>query len=734
MSTIELQSQDHRELLDIIDKLRSLGVTRYIDLPQIIVCGDQSSGKSSVLEAVSGLSFPTKDTLCTRFATELVLRRDETPRVHVAIIPGVDRTQEEIGNLSKFGHEINVLKPDLSKVVEEAKKAMGLSEVKLFSDDILRVELQGPDQPHLTLVDLPGLFRASNRDQSVDSAPIVQKMVRSYMEQPRSIILAVVSAQSDFNLQPITELSRQLDPSGSRTLGLITKPDTLPKGSDSEASYFALAQNKDVVFQLGWHVLRNRSFETRNSSSAERDSDEKDFFSKGVWARLDRNTVGVDTLRPRLSGVLTNLILRQLPSLLRDASTGIAECQQRLKCLGESRGTPTKQRRYLRQVSWSFSLLMRAAVDGFYTDEFFEQASTDKGYQKRIRAVVQNELESFAEVIRFRGRAQIILNDGEEYDSGDSSIPSIAMSDYLVDVSDLMQRSRGCELPGTFNPLIVGELFRNQSRPWEKIVANTQASIVQAVRKTTYLILDSIAVPETVNAMSVRMNRMIDNLAKDLKTKTYEVLRPHSNRHPITYNHYLTDTVQKVQSDRTRRTGVHVNMNTYASQLAADYMQAYYKVAVKRFIDDVSVLAVEEQLMQQLPLLFDSDTVDSLTDDEVASLAAESEATADVRLRHREKLVLLEQTIQELQRFQTYDIELLGELVHDTSGDSICTDIETSDISPRVTWEDADELHEDASQNSSEHESSIPASPRLVIAAVESRPAASPDEWDSTSS
>src|ERR1700722_14289664 len=151
MATVTLQSKDHRDLLDIIDNLRSQGISRYVDLPEIIVCGDQSSGKSSVLEAISGMSFPTKDNLCTRFATELVLRRDTTPGVKVSINPGPERSADERERLSRFHLEIDIAKPNIGSVVERAKEAMGLSDTKVFSTDILRVELCGSTQPHLTM-------------------------------------------------------------------------------------------------------------------------------------------------------------------------------------------------------------------------------------------------------------------------------------------------------------------------------------------------------------------------------------------------------------------------------------------------------------------------------------------------------------------------------------------------------------------------------------------------------
>lgn len=167
LPTVPLQSKDHRDLLDTIDKLRSQGISKYVDLPQIIVCGDQSSGKSSVLEAISGLSFPTKDNLCTRFATELVLRRSPSSSVKVSIHPGHDRSETEKTALESFSREIFDL--DIGAVVEDAKVAMGLSATKVFGSDILRVEVSGPTQPHLTMVDLPGLFMAGNKGWSSPS-------------------------------------------------------------------------------------------------------------------------------------------------------------------------------------------------------------------------------------------------------------------------------------------------------------------------------------------------------------------------------------------------------------------------------------------------------------------------------------------------------------------------------------------------------------------------------------
>ncbi|CEL12034.1 Putative Dynamin family protein [Aspergillus calidoustus] len=214
----ELCTDEQLDLLNSTDNLRSQGINHYISLPQIIVCGDQSSGKSSVLEAISGVSFLVKSSLCTRFPTELVLRKNVQVGVRVSIVPHHYRSDVERESLSRFCEEIHGF-DGISALIDNVKVAMGIiTHGKAFSNDLLRVEVSGPDRPHLTIVDLPGLIHSETKQQSAADVQLVQGVVRSYMTEPRSIILAVISAKNDLANQIVLKLARDADSSGDRTL------------------------------------------------------------------------------------------------------------------------------------------------------------------------------------------------------------------------------------------------------------------------------------------------------------------------------------------------------------------------------------------------------------------------------------------------------------------------------------------------------------------------------------
>ncbi|KAI9728686.1 MAG: hypothetical protein M1828_002792 [Chrysothrix sp. TS-e1954] len=688
MQTPSLQSKEHADLLDAIDALRSQGISHYVQLPQLIVCGDQSSGKSSVLEAVAGIAFPRKDNLCTRFATEVVLRRDTVENVSVAIVPGADRSEEEKVKLASFKMPtINM--ENFPSIVDAAADAMGVtSESRSFSQDILRVEKSGPEQPHLTLVDLPGVVHAETGQQSSDIPSMVTTLVQSYMDNTRSVILAVVSAKNDYANQIVTTYARKADPQGGRTLGIITKPDELHPGSDSEREFLKLAANEGFHFRLGWHVLRNRGFNNKDCSTEQRDHLENDFFSNGVWRSLPVSSLGISSLRPRLSGVLKDQIIAELPSLLTEVDTGIQQCNQTLVKLGDARGTLQEQKLYLIRISQNFTSLVRSAVDGVYSASFFDDGPSDHGTDARLRAKVQDSLLRFASDMRCKGYAKHIVDSNQKI-LPLRVPPRVKRSTFMQSVKDLMRNSRGRELPGTFNPLIIGDLFFQQAKPWKGLVDRYSDDILKAVQNCLELVMSHATDSATSNALRREViDPAMASYADKLRTKTAEILRPHESGHAVTYNHYFSDTVQKARRAHLSKARVSqinqffgrqpadsslINQDFYAGNLSAsinqpnevdledfgcseaiDCMMAYYKVAMKVFVDNFASLCIEQCLLNVLSDTFSPESVIKLDDAAITRIAAETDASNAERKRTMTRLKTLESGLDTLNRLHRH--------------------------------------------------------------------------------
>ncbi|KAM0817351.1 hypothetical protein AB5N19_03156 [Seiridium cardinale] len=678
-----LESSEHRDMLHIIEKFRSQGISRYIDLPQIIVCGDRSSGKSSVLEAISGVNFPTKDGFYTRFATELILRPSDDDDIRVYIIPGPTRTEKEKAELSKFRwasgfSSVGYAIEDAQWIMEEAG-----DDAAYFFSDVLRVEISGPDQPHLTMVDLPGLFSALNSNQSARDAQVVEEMAVSYMEKPNSIILYVVSASDELVPQQVTQRAREIDPTGKRTIGIITKPDKLDPASEKARNYVELAQNKNVQLDLGWHVLRNRSSTETKNSPALRDSREAVFFQQEPWSCLPQHCKGVCTLRTRVSTVLRDQILSHLPSVRADIKAGLKDCTTQLNRLGAARPSLMEQRAYLLKCSQEFSSLITMAAKGCYAHKFFYQASDNATGVTRLRAIIQRELRTFSETMRTSGHRIEIVDNESEVGPGQQR-----REDFLKEVKEVTKAHRGLELPGMANPAVVGELFRRQSEPWEEITGTAMTKIKASVSETIIAALNATVTGAVNQRIRCRfIETATETLAHSLDSRVNDLLEPHQYGHPITYNHYLTENVQKIQAARYERKieaalyqaipNINVkggfqsvvmdprlllnsitsmtepDMDNSACEQATDMMEAYYKVALKKFIDDVSVDGVEQCLMRKLPEIFSIQTVFQLTEDDIHRLASESQQAREERDMLGRKRLALEDALMVLHRIST---------------------------------------------------------------------------------
>ena len=184
-----------------------------------------------------------------------------------------------------------------------------------FSNDVLRLEIAGPDQEHLSVIDVPGIFKNTTPGLTTKAdITLVRNMVLGYMENPRSVMLAVVPANVDVATQEILELAKEVDPEGDRTLGVLTKPDLVDRGA--EPRVLDLIEGRARPMKLGWHVVRNPGQVDLTNSTLDRQALEMEFFrTRAPWQTIETDRAGIESLRDRLKDILCGLVGREFPKV-----------------------------------------------------------------------------------------------------------------------------------------------------------------------------------------------------------------------------------------------------------------------------------------------------------------------------------------------------------------------------------------------------------------------------------
>lgn len=585
-----LQTEEQRLVLDTVAQIRKCGLESVLSLPQLVVCGDQSAGKSSVLEALTEIPFPRKDNLCTRFATEIILRRGNSNSLTIKVIPDQERTSKEQEKIRAFSESITDFE-DLPKLMDKAMVVMGIdstlnssSTSRAFARDVLSIEIEGPSRPQLTMVDLPGLIQAETKGVTKADIDLVREITDHYISQSRTICLAVVSATNDYANQGILAKVRKVDPDGERTLGIITKPDRLPAGSGSENAYLGLAQNEDVFFKLGWHVLKNRSFEEGASSFVERNISEATYFRTSNFSKLRKDHVGIDSLRDRLSKLLFNHIKQELPRLREDLDLAMYDAKGQVAAMGNRRATPQECRAYLTQLSQDIYEVCKAAVDGHYEGDYFNRKfdpvfSISSPFTiRRLRACVQLMNADFDKSFRKNGQKYQIARSkkGEKKDlleplrlfvlsekedeSIDTALPQptpgiptkLSKSQAVKWVSQVIIRNRGRELSGDFNPLLVGELFWEQSSNWHNLAEQHVEAVSQLCTRFLKALLEEKCPKDVLTRL---WSSEIEDTLKERNEnaeRELALLIDDARSYPINYNHCYADTIAIQEKERAQ--------------------------------------------------------------------------------------------------------------------------------------------------------------------------------------
>ncbi|KAK1224980.1 mitochondrial dynamin GTPase Msp1 [Marasmius sp. AFHP31] len=206
-----------KKLIEIRSMLNSIDQSDALKLPSIVVIGSQSSGKSSVLEAIIGHEFlPKGNNMVTRRPIELTL-------VHTPATPTNPHPQEYgIFPTLGFGKEKIFNFKTIQRTLTDLNLAVPAEEC--VSDEPIQLHIYSPRIPDLTLIDLPGYIQISSMDQPEELRDKIAGVCEKYLREP-NVILAVCAADVDLANSPALRAARRVDPRGLRTVGVVTKVD-----------------------------------------------------------------------------------------------------------------------------------------------------------------------------------------------------------------------------------------------------------------------------------------------------------------------------------------------------------------------------------------------------------------------------------------------------------------------------------------------------------------------------
>lgn len=306
-------------------------ISNPIDLPQITVVGSQSSGKSSVLENIVGRDFLPRGTgIVTRrpLVLQLTNRRSGDK-----LSDGSDAPAEEWGEFlhlpGKKFTDFNEIRKEIEAETEKTTgHNAGISPVpinlRIFSPNVLT----------LTLVDLPGLTKVPVGDQPKNIERLIKEMVLKFISKPNAIILSVTAANTDLANSDGLKLAREVDPEGTRTIGVLTKIDLMDQGTD----VVDILAGRVIPLRYGYVPVINRGQKdiTTNKSIKDALDYEHSFFEKHASYSAKAQYCGTPYLARKLNSILLHHIKTTLPDIKARIHSTLTKYQAELQQLGGS--------------------------------------------------------------------------------------------------------------------------------------------------------------------------------------------------------------------------------------------------------------------------------------------------------------------------------------------------------------------------------------------------------------
>ncbi|CAN6980475.1 unnamed protein product [Brassica rapa subsp. trilocularis] len=326
------------------------GMSLWEALPTVAVVGGQSSGKSSVLESVVGRDFlPRGSGIVTRRPLVLQLHKTEDGTTEYAEFLHAPR--------KKFTDFAAVRK----EIEDETDRMTGKS--KAISNIPIQLSIYSPNVVNLTLIDLPGLTKVAVEGQPESIVADIENMVRSYVEKPNCIILAISPANQDIATSDAIKLAKEVDPTGERTFGVATKLDIMDKGTDC----LDVLEGRAYRLQHPWVGIVNRSqadINKRVDMIAARRKEREYFETSPEYGHL-ASRMGSEYLAKLLSQHLETVIRQKIPSIVALINKSIDEINAELDRIGRPIAVDSGAQLYtILELCRAFDRVFKEHLDG----------------------------------------------------------------------------------------------------------------------------------------------------------------------------------------------------------------------------------------------------------------------------------------------------------------------------------------------------------------------------------
>ncbi|XP_029287526.1 interferon-induced GTP-binding protein Mx-like isoform X2 [Cottoperca gobio] len=572
MNTLNQQYEEKvRPCIDLIDSLRSLGVEKDLALPAIAVIGDQSSGKSSVLEALSGVSLPRGSGIVTRCPLELKMKRRK-------------EGEEWYGKISYQDFNEEIEDPaDVEKKIREAQDEIAGVGVGI-SDELISLEIASPDVPDLTLIDLPGIARVAVKGQDVNIGDQIKRLIQNFITKQETISLVVVPCNVDIATTEALKMAQEVDPDGERTLGILTKPDLVDKGT--EETVVEIVQNEVIHLKKGYMIVKCRGQKeiTDKVSLTEAIEREKDFFNNHLIFNTlyNEGQATIPKLAEKLTLELVHHIERSLPRLEEQIEEKLAQTQAELDRYGI--GPPTDA------VERFFFLIDKVTA---FTQDAISLTTGEElkcGERLNVFSTLRSEF----------GKWNAHLDR-----AGEKSNEKIE-----TEVEKYEETYRGRELPGFINYKTFEIMVKDQIKLLEEPAVKKLKDIGDAVRKVFIQLAHSsfIGFPNLIKIAKTK----IEAIKQEKESTAESMLRTQFKMELIVYSQDRTYSsslsVRKREKNEEEEDELKVSneersivycMDNYATlQELMLHIKSYYKIAGQRLADQIP-LVIRYQMLQE---------------------------------------------------------------------------------------------------------------------------------------